>query len=53
MGVAIYSCDWLTASVPFKKMVIHFLIQSMRPIGIDLKPFYHNLNLMALAKVEE
>lgn len=50
MEVAIYECDWHSAPIPFRKMVLMFLSRCKTPIIIHAKPFY-KLNLAQLAQV--
>lgn len=50
MDTAIYECDWYSSPLPFKKLVLMFLIRCRKPIIVHAKPFYQ-LNLALLAHV--
>lgn len=52
METAIYECDWYSSPMPFKKLVLMFLIRCRKPIIVHAKPFYQ-LNLALLAHVRQ
>lgn len=52
MEVAIYDCDWYSAPIAFRKMVLMFLIRCHKPTLVHAKPFYE-LNLAQLTNVSK
>lgn len=50
MEVAIYDCDWYSAPLPFKRLVLMFMVRCKKPITVRAKPFY-TMNLLLLSRV--
>lgn len=52
LEVAIYNCEWYSASIPFKKMLLQFMTGFTTTQGIHAEPYYPTFDLMLLAKVK-
>lgn len=48
--VAIYDCDWYSAPLPFRRLVLMFMVRCKKPITVRAKPFY-TMNLLLLSRV--
>ena len=52
LEVAIYNCEWYSAPIPFKKMVLQFMAGFTTTLGINAEHYYPTFDLMFLAKVK-
>lgn len=50
MEVAIYECNWYSAPLQFKKLLLMFMLRCRKPVIVRGKPFY-KLDLELLARV--
>ena len=51
LKAAIYECDWHSAPVAFKRVLLLFMTQCSEPVGIDARSFYAQLNLALFGRV--
>lgn len=50
MRVAIYECDWYSAPIPFRKLVLNVLTRCSHETLFRANPFY-DLDLLLLTRV--